>query len=192
MSLINYRTQSCPGVSQVTLVVKSLPANAGDIRDSGLIPESGRSPGEGCAAHSNIFVWRIPWREEPGRPQSIGSQRVGRDWCGLFITHAHRATQTTTTDMWQEWHYCVKSMKIWECLLLQQNLMDLERHVASCRVGEKNSVQVFNITSPRVAWGRKAQGTLILFTSNQHRFFSNSFVQSFILSWVQLFQPHGL
>ena len=33
--------------SQVVLVVKSLPANAGDIRDMGLIPVSGRSPGEG-------------------------------------------------------------------------------------------------------------------------------------------------
>ena len=33
--------------SQVALVVKNLPANAGDIRDSGLIPGSGRSPGGG-------------------------------------------------------------------------------------------------------------------------------------------------
>ena len=34
-------------VSQVVLVVKNPPANAGDIRDEGLIPGSGRSPGEG-------------------------------------------------------------------------------------------------------------------------------------------------
>ena len=33
------------GASQVVLVVKNLPANAGDIRDTGSIPESGRSPG---------------------------------------------------------------------------------------------------------------------------------------------------
>ena len=33
--------------SQVLLVVKNLPANAGDIKDVGLIPESGRSPGGG-------------------------------------------------------------------------------------------------------------------------------------------------
>ena len=31
----------------MALVVKNLPANAGDIRDAGLIPESGRSPGRG-------------------------------------------------------------------------------------------------------------------------------------------------
>ena len=33
--------------SQVVLVVKTLPANAGDIRDAGLTPGTGRSPGEG-------------------------------------------------------------------------------------------------------------------------------------------------
>ena len=37
------------GDSQVVLVVKNLPANAGDARDAGLIPRSGRSPGEGNA-----------------------------------------------------------------------------------------------------------------------------------------------
>ena len=37
------------GASQVVLVVKNPPANAGDIRDMGLNPGSGRSPGEGHA-----------------------------------------------------------------------------------------------------------------------------------------------
>ena len=31
------------------------------------------------ATHSSILAWRIPWREEPSRLQSIGSQRVGHD-----------------------------------------------------------------------------------------------------------------
>ena len=31
----------------------------------------------GMATHSNIFAWRIPWTEEPGRLQSMGLQRVG-------------------------------------------------------------------------------------------------------------------
>ena len=38
---------SIPTSSQVTLVIKNLPANVGDIRDVGLIPGSGKSPGEG-------------------------------------------------------------------------------------------------------------------------------------------------
>ena len=35
---------------------------------------------EGTATHSSILVWRIPWSEEPGGLQSMGSQRVGLDW----------------------------------------------------------------------------------------------------------------
>ena len=31
------------------------------------------------ATHSNIFAWEILWTEEPGRLQSVGSQRVGHD-----------------------------------------------------------------------------------------------------------------
>ena len=31
------------------------------------------------ATHSSILAWRIPWTEEPGRLQSMGSQRVGHD-----------------------------------------------------------------------------------------------------------------
>ena len=32
------------------------------------------------ATHSSIFAWRIPWTEEAGRLQSMGSQRVGHNW----------------------------------------------------------------------------------------------------------------
>ena len=46
--------------SQVALVVKNLSANAGDLRDMGLIPGLGRSPGgEGMATHSSILAERI-------------------------------------------------------------------------------------------------------------------------------------
>ena len=51
-------------------VVKNLPANAGD---ADLIPRLKRSPGEGTC--SNILAWEIPWTKEPGRLQSVGSQK---------------------------------------------------------------------------------------------------------------------
>ena len=44
--------------------VKNPSANAGDVRDMGLIPGLGRSLEEGMAAHSSILAWRIPWTEE--------------------------------------------------------------------------------------------------------------------------------
>ena len=31
------------------------------------------------ATHSSVLAWKIPWMEEPGRLQSMGSQRVGYD-----------------------------------------------------------------------------------------------------------------
>ena len=34
---------------------------------------------EGMATHSSILAWRIPWKEEPGDPQSMGLQRAGHD-----------------------------------------------------------------------------------------------------------------
>ena len=53
-------------VSQVALAVKNLPASAGDIRDWGLNPGSGRSPGGGHDNPLQCLAWRIPWTEEPG------------------------------------------------------------------------------------------------------------------------------
>ena len=76
--------------SQVTLVVKNLLANAGDVRDEGLISVLGRSPGKGngnplhalekeMATHSSVLAWRIPGAVEPCGLPSLGSHRVGRD-----------------------------------------------------------------------------------------------------------------
>ena len=35
---------------------------------------------KGMATHSSILAWRIPWTEEPGGLQSMGSQRAGHTW----------------------------------------------------------------------------------------------------------------
>ena len=42
---------------------------------------------EGMATHSRILAWRIPWTEEPGGLQSMGSQRVGYDFSDLAHMH---------------------------------------------------------------------------------------------------------
>ena len=54
--------------------------SACNARDAGSIPGLGRFPGGGMVTHSSILVWRIPGTREPGRLQSIESQRVGHDW----------------------------------------------------------------------------------------------------------------
>ena len=57
--------------------VRNPPAKAGDAGDAGLTLESRRSLlGKEMATYCSIFAWRILWTEEPGRLQSMGSQRV--------------------------------------------------------------------------------------------------------------------
>ena len=72
--------------SQVALVVKKPPANAGGVRDSGWSLGQEDPLEEGMATHCSILVWRIPWTEELGRSQSIRSQRAGHDWSNLACT----------------------------------------------------------------------------------------------------------
>ena len=61
-------------------VVKNPPANAGATGDTGSIPGSGRSPGEGNGNSLQYSCLENPTAEEPGGLQSMGSQRVGHGW----------------------------------------------------------------------------------------------------------------
>ena len=56
-------------------MVKNLPANAGDIRDMGLIPGEDTLE-EAMATHFSMLAWKIPWTEEPGWLKSMGLQTV--------------------------------------------------------------------------------------------------------------------
>ena len=47
-------------------MVKNLPANAGDMRDVGLILGREDPMEEVMATHSSVVAWRIPWAKEPG------------------------------------------------------------------------------------------------------------------------------
>ena len=64
------------GASPVTQMVKNLPAVQETwVRSLGL-----EDPLEkGMATHSSVLPWRIPWTEEPGGLQSVGSQRDGHN-----------------------------------------------------------------------------------------------------------------
>ena len=60
----------------VTQTVKSLPA----MQETWIRSLGQEDPlEEGMAIHSSILAWRIPWTEEPGGLQSMGSQRVRHD-----------------------------------------------------------------------------------------------------------------
>ena len=63
--------------SLVAQLIKNPPTNAGDsgqaLSQEGLLEK-------GMATHSSVLAWRIPWREEPGGLQSMGSQTVKQNW----------------------------------------------------------------------------------------------------------------
>ena len=62
--------------SLVAQMVKNLPA----MQETWVQSLGQEDPLEmGKATHSSSLAWRIPWIEEPGRLQSMGSQRVGHD-----------------------------------------------------------------------------------------------------------------
>ena len=48
--------------------------------------------GKEMATHSSILGWKIPWEEEAGRLQSMGSQRVGQDWVTSLSLWIRRET----------------------------------------------------------------------------------------------------
>ena len=64
-------------------MVKNLPA----IQETWVRFLSREDPLEkGIATHTSILAWRIPWtEEEPGVPQSMGSQTVGQDWVTITL-----------------------------------------------------------------------------------------------------------
>ena len=68
------------GASQVSLVVKNLPVNEGDLREAGSIPGLGRSPGGG---HGNPLTLGLLPGESHRQRSLAGSQRVGHDWSDL-------------------------------------------------------------------------------------------------------------
>ena len=72
IAYINFIVHSVPGGSES----KQFACNAEDLSS---IPESGRSPGGGNGNPLLYSCLEIPWTEEPGGLQSIGSQRVEHD-----------------------------------------------------------------------------------------------------------------
>ena len=78
----DYRVRTWSRASLVAQMVKRLPT----MRETRV-----QSPWEDLlekemTTHSSILAWKIPWMEEPGRLQPMGSQRVGQDWA---TSHSH-------------------------------------------------------------------------------------------------------
>ena len=64
------------------------------------------------ATHSSTLAWRIPWREEPGRLQSMGSQRVRHDWA----TSLSLLTKDGTPELKFWLGRILKSFEFFKCI----------------------------------------------------------------------------
>ena len=66
-------------------VAQMVKASAYNAKDQGSISGSGRFPWRRKWQPTPVLIWKIPWTdEEPGRLQSMGSQRVGHDWATSY------------------------------------------------------------------------------------------------------------
>ena len=80
------------------LVVKNPLTNIWEVSDVGW-PLVQEDPLEGgMDTHSYILAWRIPWTEEPGGLQSIGSQRVGQDWNNSLLACSPQSVQFSSVQ----------------------------------------------------------------------------------------------
>ena len=83
--------------SQVAQMVKNLPA----MQKTWVQSLSWEDPLEkGIATHSSILAWRIPWTEEPGRLQFLGSQGIRHNWATFTFTFL-----TSVHDHWKNHSY---------------------------------------------------------------------------------------
>ena len=76
----------------------------------------------GMATYSSILAWRIPWTEEPGRPQSMESQRIRHDWV------------TNTLTLSEEWD----EVNIW------QIVVENPEKKSSCKFHSSRASQTIN------------------------------------------------
>ena len=91
-------TYTKSGASQVVLVVKNLPANAGDTGDMGLIPGSGRSSGGGQGNPLQYSCLENP--TDRGAWQTM-VHRVAKSWTQLKLVSTYTHTQAITTKRTQ-------------------------------------------------------------------------------------------
>ena len=96
----------CPA-SLLAQTVKHLPT----VQETRLRSLGWEDPLENeMATHSSTLAWKIPWTEEPGRLQSMGSQRVGHDWAtSLHFIHIPIYTKVLTNTRTRGYNKVEKS-----------------------------------------------------------------------------------
>ena len=124
-------------------------------------------PGEGMAPCSSIPAWRIPWTEEPGGRQFMGSQTVRRDWM--------------TTLLLRIW----KTQQCWFLNMLKSKL-DAEKHHLKCYINFHHTdviqkyfplIKIFSsslMENNEMSWKQSSRETFTIYHSKSYIFPSKS------------------
>ena len=131
---MNFRVLVIFSDSQVALVVKNPPAMQ-EIPETQIWSLGPEDLEEEMATHSSILAWRIPWTEEPGGLQSMGSHRVGHDWSDwanhtwiyevrvsvleelwVFILNHVKSMVNKTFQWFEVFHIKVHLNQTWACI----------------------------------------------------------------------------
>ena len=109
------------------------------------------------ATQSSILAWRIPWTEEPGGLQSMGSQRVRHDWASSLHSYLIKSEnmeescqnkQTTVLNLlWYHWDK-ISSTKIWNTWPLKKHDTPKVIFYSQCRQCQHSDTGI---------WSRDAQ-----------------------------------
>ena len=81
------------------------------------------------APHSSTLAWKIPWMEEPGRLQSMGSLRVGYNWATSLSFSALLILWITINcgKFWKRWEYQTTWPASWEiCMQVRKQQLELD------------------------------------------------------------------
>ena len=108
--------------SLVAQLVNNLPA-MGETWVWSLVWEDAME--KGTATHSSILAWRVPWTEEPGELQFMGSQRVGYGWA-TFTFFVHQG-HFRINGLWSSWKI------LWMPSLVLEELTHTHSFLFNCR-----------------------------------------------------------
>ena len=96
------------------------------------------------APHSSTLAWKIPWTEEPGRLQSMGSLRVGHDWATSlsFFTFMHWRRKWQPTPVFlpgeSQGRGSLVGCRLWGRTELDTTEVTWQQHCKYCHYGLKD------------------------------------------------------
>ena len=139
--------------SPVTQTVKNLPAT----QETWVWSRGWEDSLEkGTATHSSILVWRIPWTEEPGGLESMGSQRVGHDWATFTLLGPRDRRAGTCFKGWLQCPFLQDALGTLPHYRLEELCLPttVKSECSQIKYQHKNNICSFNKVLAHLLWDK--------------------------------------